>query len=96
MPGLDTVSRTKLRGVLALLKTIGVFKCSKENDEALTTMAVSKAGIHKQLLTFFSKRHCLKLENVMVALDTFGADRLRQVQGDVSTGDIENFSVAIY
>lgn len=41
MPGLDTVSRTKLRGVLALLKTIGVFKCSKENDEALTTMAVS-------------------------------------------------------
>lgn len=41
MPGLETVSRTKLRGVLALLKTIGIFVCSKESKEALTTMAVS-------------------------------------------------------
>jgi hypothetical protein len=39
-PELAPISRTKLRGVLALLKTVGVFICSKEGDESLTTMAL--------------------------------------------------------
>ena len=43
IPGIDEISRTKLRGVLALLKTVGCLVCSKESHEdSFTTMGVSR------------------------------------------------------